>query len=44
MTLQWNLITTQRVDGRGMTGLGGGAVLREWCGVEGWVEGGGQGL
>ena len=42
MTHQWNLITTPRVDGCGMAGLGV-AVLGEWCGVEGWVEGGGGG-
>ena len=36
MTHQWNLITTPRVDGCGMAGLGV-AVLGEWCGVEGWV-------
>ena len=42
MTHQWNLITTPRVDGCGMAGLGV-AVLGEWCGVEGWVEGWGAG-
>ena len=34
MTHQWNLITTPRVDGCGIAGLGV-AVLGEWCGVEG---------